>query len=546
MGVRKSPSYLIRYGTVYHFRLMVPKNYRGIVGREVKLSLGTGSLKEARPKASILAGATIEYLENNIHRNQAVATTKAEIKEKLNQYLRKRLDYHEDNRLNSGKDFTKDVTDRKPEIIKIQQQIQHALASGNQKFGRDNTKAFLKQYDLNEINEDSPQFKFAHRELLKLYAHLIEIEKYRVEGDYISEHKILNAYPPPNVAASPVSKPVKRKPKGKKLSKLIQQFIKENVSDNKWSDKTATEHTNRLNALLEVMGDCHVSTIDFKRTRRFFDDLKKLPANRNKTKEYRDKTVADLLKMRLPPEKCMSATTVNNIMQSVSSLFNWAVKRDMIQKNYASGMKVKILERDDEQKEIFSDDQLSQIVKGLKSETDHKHWIPIVSLYSGARLEEISQLLVTDIRQIDGIWAIDINREADKILKNNNAKRIVPIHKALIDKGFVDYVKRTKSDGHQRLFPALKKIKGKYGHSISKWFSSYLKRIGIKIDGRKVSFHSLRHTFINRAKQLDLPEGYVKEIVGHERGSITYGHYGKTYGCIKLKEVIDQVIFDID
>ncbi|MFO7716305.1 MAG: hypothetical protein R6V78_17845 [Desulfosarcina sp.] len=114
-------------------------------------------------------------------------------------------------------------------------------------------------------------------------------------------------------------------------------------------------------------------------------------------------------------------------MQSVYSLFDWAIQRDMMVKNYASGMRIKQTKRPDESKEPFSSNDLKRLFGSMTNEKDHKFWIPFIGLYTGARLEEICQLDITDIRQEDDIWVFDINERDDKRLKTLNAKRSCPI-----------------------------------------------------------------------------------------------------------------------
>ena len=47
---------------------------------------------------------------------------------------------------------------------------------------------------------------------------------------------------------------------------------------------------------------------------------------------------------------------------------------------------------------------------------------PIIALTMGLREEELSQLHLTDIYQINGIWVIDINEDSpDKELKTSSA-----------------------------------------------------------------------------------------------------------------------------
>ena len=60
----------------------------------------------------------------------------------------------------------------------------------------------------------------------------------------------------------------------------------------------------------------------------------------------------------------------------------------------------------------------------------HEFWLPLIGLFTGARLNEICQLSITDIRSIAGVWAFDINDDDYKTLKNTSSVRIIPIPKA--------------------------------------------------------------------------------------------------------------------
>ena len=45
------------------------------------------------------------------------------------------------------------------------------------------------------------------------------------------------------------------------------------------------------------------------------------------------------------------------------------------------------------------------------------YWLPLIALFSGARLEKLGQLLVGDFKQIEGIWCIhttDLPHEQDE------------------------------------------------------------------------------------------------------------------------------------
>lgn len=504
------------------------------------MSLKTGALRVARTFAALLANETKQYLIK-IDEGITVATTKQEIKSALGKYLNNLLEKHEQIRA-EGPTNKKKLWATEVNLEKFGADVQKQLL-GHKGEVKINVGEFIKQTGLTDIPPDDPLYAYARRELLKLYQALVKIEKERIYGNYgtSTELSILSSYATTKTIKKPDSKPI---------SKFVEQYIHENTADNKWAKKTITEYTNRLGVFIEVVNDCNLSDIDFDKTRDFFDNLKKLPANRSKVKEYRNKTITELIDMDLPPEKCMSLTTVNNTMQSVSIFFVWAIKREYMTHNYASGMKAKITEKLDEQKDPFLDAELKAVFEGLisykqKIKQIHRWWIPYLGLFTGARLEEISQLHIDDIRQKDEIWIIDINDNDNKTLKTKSSRRLVPIHDQLINDGFIDYFNQTKAAGRKTLFPDLKPLQGKFGHSISKWFGTYLKKQSIKTADKKLSFHSFRHTFVTKAKHLELPENYIQQIVGHANDSITYGLYGKSYEIPKLKEIIDKIVFSI-
>jgi integrase len=71
--------------------------------------------------------------------------------------------------------------------------------------------------------------------------------------------------------------------------------------------------------------------------------------------------------------------------------------------------------------------------------------------YSGARLSEICQLHVQDIVEVNRIWCMKIVPEAGSV-KTAGSERIVPLHPAVIEAGFLQYVSNLTSGP---IFPAL-------------------------------------------------------------------------------------------
>ena len=84
--LHKSPSYLIRNPYSYCFRIIVPETLRDIVGRrEIRLSLRTGRLSEAKRKAGLMGGL-FGQLFSQIRSNRA-SFGKADVESKIQEFL---------------------------------------------------------------------------------------------------------------------------------------------------------------------------------------------------------------------------------------------------------------------------------------------------------------------------------------------------------------------------------------------------------------------------------------------------------------------------
>jgi len=167
---------------------------------------------------------------------------------------------------------------------------------------------------------------------------------------------------------------------------------------------------------------------------------------------------------------------------------------------------------------------------------DHHYWLPVLALYSGARLEEMGQSLCSDIKHERGIYYLDINGDGPgKSLKTASSWRKAPIHPVLVKLGFLAYVDALRTDGEPQLFPGLKlDRRGKRTANYSRAFGQYKRAIGID-DPRKV-FHSFRHTFKQACRGGAANEEVHDALTGHSSGSV-----GRSYGAVPLKTLADAI-----
>lgn len=160
-----------------------------------------------------------------------------------------------------------------------------------------------------------------------------------------------------------------------------------------------------------------------------------------------------------------------------------------------------------------------------------RRWVAWLCAYSGARVQEITQLRAEDVTEIDGVWAIRIKPEAGTQKKDR--ARTVPIHAHLIEQGFLEFVKSAgkgplffsaKAQVNQRASDPTnpkKSLAVKAREHLAKW----IRDIGVN-DPELQPNHAWRHTFKLVAERAGITERISDEITGHAQATVGRG-YGK-------------------
>lgn len=145
---------------------------------------------------------------------------------------------------------------------------------------------------------------------------------------------------------------------------------------------------------------------------------------------------------------------------------------------------------------------------------DAAYWLPLLGLYTGARLSELAQLTPADVQQDGAIHLLDLNDDTpDKRIKTDAGRRRVPLHPELIRLGFLRYV--ASVEGEESLWPKLPKREGKPGGFFSAWFGTYRRGLGL---GARPDFHCLRHNVRTALARAGVRGDVIDAIVGHEPG----------------------------
>lgn len=265
-----------------------------------------------------------------------------------------------------------------------------------------------------------------------------------------------------------------------------------------------------------------------------------------------NKEVAIKYKQVLMNMKDITPQTIDQRISALSSFFSW-IKKNTDYPFDNPFFNIKLLNRRTRKKHTdpyvaFSTEELNLIFKEENYKLYHKgnlalYFAPILGLYSGMRVTEACQLLIEDIETREGVLIFNVtsmndDEEHKKTLKNENAKRPIPIHAKIVELRFLEYIEALKKMGHKTLFP-------QQPSTISKYFNEYIAKIGVKKRRTDKGFHSLRKNVNICMMKNKVEKAYRCQIVGHDYDDTNSVDYGEQATLDELKEIIDGIKYEV-
>ena len=188
------------------------------------------------------------------------------------------------------------------------------------------------------------------------------------------------------------------------LSHVISKLCKEKKTE-EWTPRTLKEFQGMFRLIIEILGDRPMNTIGHDEAEHLRDILLKLPPNCRNNSKYKSLTIEQILTLK--HSKTMSKKTVNKYISLMSTLFRYAEIKDYTDKNYFNKLGVKIKQKAHKERAPFTQEDITQLFSPEffsqeKFQHPYMYWVPLIGLYTGARLEEICQLHLDDIRQEEG------------------------------------------------------------------------------------------------------------------------------------------------
>jgi len=275
----------------------------------------------------------------------------------------------------------------------------------------------------------------------------------------------------------------------------------------------------------------------------FFKELqqkfKKIPSSSHKIRECEGKSLLEIIALNLTAEKYPRLTNnyINVFFNNYRSFFFY-LKHIEIYKNDIFDTFLLLSKTKSDGYSEFTYDDL-KILLNNDIERGNKEIIQDIikiGLYSGMRLNEISQLKKENIVEIDGLMCFELVEDvkSGKTLKTKSSKRIIPIHSKLTD--IVDkYLTISKND-----FIVWSGSANRNSDRIGEYIRMFIK------DDTKV-FHSTRKNFAMELYKHPEYELIIKYLIGHSdlKRDITFGIYNKNKMDVKLtQKVIELVKYD--
>lgn len=326
-------------------------------------------------------------------------------------------------------------------------------------------------------------------------------------------------------------------PKQKKLADSIELYCADKLRLKQWREHVAREYRRQFDLLLEYLGQeasLHVSSDVASDVKNM---LLRLPSHRTKGAL---KKLPLLEQLEAKDAKRIGAVTVNNHLITYSAFYDWAVKRKETDENNFRAL-IDNVKKLHAERDAFDLAQTKRIFDAvMDTKYPHHKWGVLIAFYTGARVNEIAQLQVTDIVQEEGIWCFRFtdDEEQQQRLKNESSRRIIPIHSRLIELGFLDLVKEARTG---RIFHKLSyQPKHGYGRGINRWFNeSLLPKLDIK--SPNLVFHSIRHTVAQQLRNSKVQEGVLKDILGHSHDGVTMSIYANSLDKRVMQEAIETL-----
>lgn len=229
--------------------------------------------------------------------------------------------------------------------------------------------------------------------------------------------------------------------------------------------------------------------------------------------------------------------TIKEHKKFLQSCFRFALYQRYISISPTNGMLLRFPKTST--RGCFSNSEVRKILDYCSQQTDTLwRWAIPIMAYTGMRNSEVMQLRKVDIKTDpdSGINYIHITKKAGSV-KTQAGIRRVPIHNALLDAGFLDFVDSVESR-ENTLFNG-------DGRTLTRMYATLKSKINLPdldMAENQLTLYSLRHRVVTSLLSFSVPVVFIQAMVGHKISG-----FGQTIDYSHLEQLtIPQLKAEID
>ena len=230
----------------------------------------------------------------------------------------------------------------------------------------------------------------------------------------------------------------------------------------------------------------------------------------------------------------LSKGTVKDIVTLLKSVSKFAYQEYGLQ-NVCEGFKASKIKKNEIQ--VLSNIERKKLETYLLSNVNLSNICTLLSLYTGLRIGEVCGLKWEDIDFKKG--CISVNKTVERISLGNGKTKVVvgdpktesSIRKVYVPTFIIELLKDHKKSSE--LFVLSGKLRPTEPRTLQYRFEKVLKKAGI----RKMTFHSLRHTYATLCIEKGMDIKTLSELLGHSDVKTTLNTYVHSSDKLKRKYV---------
>lgn len=244
-------------------------------------------------------------------------------------------------------------------------------------------------------------------------------------------------------------------------------------------------------------------------------------------------TKSDIEDFQLNIEKELMPATVNFTVEQVSSIFNWAIENEILDKNPCKAIK-KIKVNNSRLRYL----ELNEIKKLLATLENDKslYYFVMIALSTGGRLQTICNIKPSDLKDNGSIRLYDF-KNSSEYYGFLSSELKAEFEKFIIDSG---------KNKDEFIF----KNTGKQSYSNQYYYRKLQPIFDILFNPEgteplnKVTIHTLRHTFASQLAINETPILTIKKLMNHNdiNATMRYAKLSKSSGELHVNKLIQMII----